>query len=91
MNTNEKELYRFLGVAEKMSGYDGMDYFEGDLSSFDDFDGDDFDSYDGMSFASGNAPAQNVWAAEPVGAAGGGGGGTKVKLAVETPRFDDPW
>jgi hypothetical protein len=35
MNANEKELYRFLGVAEKMSGYDGMDYFEGDLSSFD--------------------------------------------------------
>lgn len=60
MNANEKELYRFLGVAEKMSGYDGLDYFEGDLSSFDDFDGDDFDSYDGMSFASGNAPAQNT-------------------------------
>jgi hypothetical protein len=60
MNANEKELYRFLGVAEKMSGYDGMDYFEGDLSSFDDFDGDDYDSYDGMSFATGNAQTQNV-------------------------------
>jgi hypothetical protein len=64
MNANEKELYRFLGVAEKMSGYDGMDYFEGDLSSFDDFDGEDFDgdydSYDGMSYASGSAQTQNV-------------------------------
>ena len=58
MTTNEKELYRFLGVAEKMSGYDGMDYFEGDLSSFDDFDGDD--GYDAMSFATGDADAQNV-------------------------------
>jgi hypothetical protein len=59
MTSNEKELHRFLGVAEAMSGYDGMDYFDGDgMSYFDDFDGDDFDG-DGMSFASGS-PAQNV-------------------------------
>lgn len=59
MNSSEKELHRFLGVAEKMSGYDGMDYFEGDLSSFDD-DMDYFDGDDAMSYASGNAPAENV-------------------------------
>lgn len=59
MNSKEKELHRFLGVAEQMSGYDGMDYFDGDgMSYFDDFDGDDFDG-DAMSFASGT-PAQNV-------------------------------
>lgn len=59
MNASEKELHRFLGVAEKMSGYDGMDYFEGDLSSFDD-DMDYFDGDDAMSFATGNASAENV-------------------------------
>lgn len=59
MTSNEKELHRFLGVAETMSGYDGMDYFDGDgMSYFDDFDGDDFDG-DAMSFASGT-PSQNV-------------------------------
>jgi len=59
MTSNEKELNRFLGVAEQMSGYDGMDYFDGDgMSYFDDFDGDDFDG-DAMSFATGS-PAQNV-------------------------------
>lgn len=60
MSKNEKELNGYLGFAEKMSGYDGMDYFEGDLSAFDDYDDfDDFDGDDAMSFASG-APAQNV-------------------------------
>lgn len=59
MNASEKELHRFLGVAEKMSGYDGMDYFEGDLSSFDD-DMDYFDGDDAMSFATGNATSENV-------------------------------
>ena len=29
MTSNEKELHRFLGEAEAMSGYDGMDYFDG--------------------------------------------------------------
>jgi hypothetical protein len=59
MTSNTKELHRFLGEAEAMSGYDGMDYFDGDgMSYFDDFDGDDFDG-DGMSFASGQ-PTQNV-------------------------------
>lgn len=61
MNATEKELHRFLGVAEKMSGYDGMDY-EGDLSSFDDMDF--FDGGDGindpMSFADGGAQTVNV-------------------------------
>jgi hypothetical protein len=59
MTSNTKELHRFLGEAEAMSGYDGMDYFDGDgMSYFDDFDGDDFDG-DNMSFASGT-PTQNV-------------------------------
>lgn len=58
MTQNEKELNGYLGFAEKMSGYDGMDYFEGDLSSFDDYsDYDDFDGDDAMSFATGNATA----------------------------------
>ena len=64
MNSKEKELYRFLGVAEKMSGYDGMDYFDGDLSSFDDYDSYDgmdyFDGDDAMSFATGAAATQNI-------------------------------
>jgi hypothetical protein len=59
MNASEKELHRFLGVAEKMSGYDGMDYLEGDLSSFED-DMDYFDGDDNMSYASGNTSADNV-------------------------------
>jgi len=60
MNSKEKELHKFLGVAEQMSGYDGMDYFDGDESFFDDFDGDDFDG-DDMSFSTGmSRPAQNV-------------------------------
>jgi len=60
MTSKEKELKGYLGFAEKMSGYDGMDYFEGDLSSFDDYDDfDDFDGDDNMSFASGT-PAQNI-------------------------------
>jgi len=60
MSKNEKELNGYLGFAEKMSGYDGMDYFEGDLSAFDDYDDfDDFDGDDAMSFATG-APAQNI-------------------------------
>jgi hypothetical protein len=59
MTSNTKELHRFLGEAEAMSGYDGMDYFDGDgMSYFDDFDGDDFDG-NGMSFASGT-PTQNI-------------------------------
>lgn len=63
MNSKEKELFGFLGMAERMSGYDGMDFFEGDLSSFDDMDdysgmdGDGID--DAFSFASGSpAPTQ---------------------------------
>lgn len=54
MTRNEKELNGYLGFAERMSGYDGMDYFEGDLSAFDDYDDfDDFDGDDSMSFATG--------------------------------------
>lgn len=58
MNTNEKELFGFIGQAEKMSGFDSYDSVEGEMSYFDDssdFDGDDmsyFDS-DAMSYASG--------------------------------------
>jgi len=60
MTRNEKELNGYLGFAEKMSGYDGMDYFEGDLSAFDDYDDfDDFDGDDSMSFATGT-PSANV-------------------------------
>jgi hypothetical protein len=60
MTRNEKELNGYLGFAERMSGYDGMDYFEGDLSSFDDYsDYDDFDGDDPQSFATG-AMSANV-------------------------------
>jgi hypothetical protein len=60
MTLNEKELNGYLGFAERMSGYDGMDYFEGDLSSFDDYsDYDDFDGDDPQSFATG-AMSANV-------------------------------
>jgi hypothetical protein len=58
MNSIERELHRFVGKAEKMSGYDGMDYMEGDLSSFDDYDSLEgesaFDYADGGAYGSPN-------------------------------------
>lgn len=58
MNTNEKELFGFIGQAEKMSGFDSYDSVEGDMSYFDDssdFDGDDMSYFsdDAMSYAAG--------------------------------------
>ena len=56
MNSIEKELHRFAGVAEKMSGYDGMDYFEGDYASFDDYDS--FEGDGAFDYASGGAGSE---------------------------------
>lgn len=52
MNSIEKELYGFMGDAERMSGFDSYDSYDGDDSSF---DGDDFSYFDddAMSYASG--------------------------------------
>lgn len=52
MNSIEKELFGFMGEAERMSGFDSYDSYDG----YDDFDGDDDMSYfddDAMSYASG--------------------------------------
>lgn len=58
MNSNEKELLNAINGTERMSGFDSYDNYEGDMSYFDDFDGDDFNSFDGddFSYASGAAP-----------------------------------
>jgi hypothetical protein len=52
MNSIEKQLFGFMGEAERMSGFDSYDSYDG----YDDFDGDDDMSYfdnDAMSYASG--------------------------------------
>lgn len=52
MNSIEKEIFGFMGDAERMSGFDSYDSYDG----YDDFDGDDMMSYfddDAMSYASG--------------------------------------
>jgi len=53
MNSIEKQLFGFMGEAERMSGFDSYDSYDG----YDDFDGEDDDmSYfddDAMSYASG--------------------------------------
>ena len=55
MNSIEKELFGFMGEAERMSGFDSYDSADGMDDSFDYFD-DDAMSYfddDAMSYASG--------------------------------------
>ena len=53
MNSIEKQLFGFMGEAERMSGFDSYDSYDG----YDDFEGNDDDmSYfddDAMSYASG--------------------------------------
>lgn len=51
MNSIEKELFGFMGEAERMSGFDSYDSYDG----YDDFDGDDMSYFDddAMSYASG--------------------------------------
>jgi len=60
MKKFEKEIHAAINGTERMSGYDGYDSAEGDMSYFDDssFDGDDMSFFDGdgMSYAGGNAP-----------------------------------
>lgn len=58
MNSFEKEIHNYMGVAEKMSGYDGMDYFEGDLSAFDDYDSMEGES--AFDYATGGSGDVNV-------------------------------
>lgn len=66
-NPIEKELFSYLNEAERMSGYDSYDSFEGDMDYFADEDGEpygeDMDYFDGdnFSFAAGAAkPAMAV-------------------------------
>jgi len=66
MNLKEKELLNAINGTERMSGFDSYDSADGgDMSYFDDFDGDGFDGdgFDGeyggadgsdMSYAGGN-------------------------------------
>lgn len=51
MNSIEKELFGFMGEAERMSGFDSYDSYDG----YDDFDGDDMSYFDddAMSYATG--------------------------------------
>jgi hypothetical protein len=51
MNSIEKEIFGFMGDAERMSGFDSYDNYDG----YDDFDGDDMSYFDddAMSYASG--------------------------------------
>lgn len=51
MNSIEKELFGFMGEAERMSGFDSYDNYDG----YDDFDGDDMSYFDddAMSYATG--------------------------------------
>lgn len=58
MNSKEKELFGYINGTEKMSGYDGYEGAEGDMSYFDDFNMSYADG-DGMSYASGS-PAANL-------------------------------
>jgi len=56
MNAIEKELHSYLGEAEKMSGFDSYDDYEGDMSMFSD---DDTEFDDPMSFYDGNDNAMS--------------------------------
>jgi hypothetical protein len=56
MNSNEKELLNAINGTERMSGFDSYDSAEGDMSYFDDFDGDDFNSFDGDDFSYATGP-----------------------------------
>ena len=51
MNSIEKEIFGFMGDAERMSGFDSYDNYDG----YDDFDGDEMSYFDddAMSYASG--------------------------------------
>lgn len=51
MNSIEKEIFGFMGDAERMSGFDSYDNYDG----YDDFEGDDMSYFDddAMSYASG--------------------------------------
>jgi hypothetical protein len=51
MNSIEKEIFGFMGDAERMSGFDSYDSYDG----YDDFEGDDMSYFDddAMSYASG--------------------------------------
>ena len=71
MNLKEKELLNAINGTERMSGFDSYDSADGgDMSYFDDFDGDGFDGdgFDGeygadgsdMSYAGGNSRAVSV-------------------------------
>lgn len=53
MNSIEKELFGFMGEAERMSGFDSYDSYDG----YDDFDGDDMSYFDddAMSYATGQS------------------------------------
>lgn len=55
MNSTEKELFGFMGEAERMSGFDSYDNYDGMDDDYDDFDGDDMSYFDddAMSYASG--------------------------------------
>jgi len=54
MNSIEKEIFGFMGDAERMSGFDSYDSYDG-MDDMSDFDGDSFDYFsdDAMSYASG--------------------------------------
>ena len=52
MNSTEKELFGFMGDAERMSGFDSYDSYDGDEMSYFDDDMSYFDD-DAMSYASG--------------------------------------
>jgi len=62
MNNNQKELLSAIKGTERMSGFDSYDNAEGDMSYFDDFDGDDYNDFDGESFnsASGDSGAMSI-------------------------------
>lgn len=63
MNNNQKELLSAIKGTERMSGFDSYDNAEGDMSYFDDFDGDDFNDFDGDDFSSAsgmNAGTQSI-------------------------------
>jgi hypothetical protein len=59
MNSVEKELHGYINGTEKMSGYDGYDSAEGDMSYFDDDDMSYFDN-DEMSYAGGAPNAHHA-------------------------------
>ena len=57
MNSNEKELLNAINGTERMSGFDSYDSYEGDMSYFDDFDGDEMTSFDGDDFSMATGPS----------------------------------